>query len=122
MKIFQHKLFVFSAFLLALIITTDEGKTLGQQKPNSGTQPSANIYPDDVVKTYMDTCVEHASSVLSGSSATDMCACTITELEKKYSPEEFVEMANNLQGGETPDSLTQVATTCLTRIEKKSSQ
>ncbi len=120
MRIFKQKLFVLSAFLLALTITTDQSETLAQQKPNSRIQPSTNIYPDDVVKNYMDTCVANASSVLGEGSATDMCACTIAELEKKYSPEEFVEMANNLQSGEVPDSITEIATTCLTRIEKKS--
>jgi hypothetical protein len=97
------------------------GNTLAQQEPDSHSQPPANTYPDDVVKNYIDTCVANAGSVANEGSAFDMCACTIQELEKKYTFEEFSLIANKLDRGEAPDSLTEIARTCLATIEKKSS-
>jgi hypothetical protein len=121
MSIFKHKLSVASACLLALTIIYRVGNTVAQPEPDSRSQPPANTYPDDVVKNYIDTCVANAGSVANEGSAFDMCACTIQELEKKYTFEEFSLIANKLERGEAPDSLTEIARTCLATIEKKSS-
>ena len=121
MSMLKHKLSVLSALVLALPLTSIGGKALAQLQPDSSSQPPANIYPDDVVKNYINACVANASSVLDEASAADMCACTISELEKKYTLEEFAELANNLQNGEVPNNITEIAATCLARIEEKSS-
>ena len=71
-------------------------------------------YPSSVVGNYMDGCT--ASAQAEGSSAEEAykyCNCTIRELQKKYSLEEFLEFDRLMRMGEMPDELWIIILECI---------
>jgi len=109
-----NKLPLMSAYLLVVLtVAINGGNATGQPKSDrtSTTAPSSqhpsNTYPNEVVKRYVDSCVGNGMSVA-------ICTCTVRELQKTYSLQEFEKLGSNLQtGGAVPDNLTAIAMTCL---------
>lgn len=102
-----------ACLLVVLTMVINGGSATGQQNSDrrstraTSSQHPSNTYPNEVVKKYVDSCVGNGMSVA-------ICTCTVRELQKTYSLQEFERLGSNLQtGGEVPDNLTAIAMTCL---------
>lgn len=87
------------------------GSSVGQLPVSS---PTANVYPEAEVQSYMSNCVASATdSGAEAAQAQSYCSCTLERLQSKYSFEEFTAIVKRYeQSQEIPSELTEVVNYC----------
>jgi len=92
-------------------------KILGEASGGGGSEKAKDpatgggAYPAAVRDAYLKSCVGGASSM--GDKAKPYCSCTLKKIEAKYSLDEFVKLANKMQGGDLPDEFMSIVKSCL---------
>ena len=68
-------------------------------------------YPDGVRTAYLTNCERGAEGM--GKKAKSYCACTLNQIESKYTLDEFVDLASKMKGEELPQEFMTIVKSCL---------
>lgn len=88
--------------------------------PSSSAAPThlaQNTYSAELVKGYMDSCVNAASNAnITRELATSYCQCSIDRIQSTYTLEKFLELLQNATPGTLPPEIETIAAACFTNI------
>ena len=104
----MKKIFMVSVVVASLMFLGC-GKKGGDSSGGEGSGGAK--YPEGVRTAYLESCVGGAASM--GDKAKPYCTCTFNKIEKKYSLQEFVDLASKMQGGDLPDEFMTIVKSCL---------
>jgi hypothetical protein len=84
-------------------------------QPTQGTdttsQPTANVYPPEMVEAFMSTCAKQGN--VGGVSMQPICACSIKKIQNQYTLSEFMSIAAQMAETKKPrEQIVQIAVEC----------
>ncbi|MBD2081432.1 hypothetical protein [Leptolyngbya sp. FACHB-17] len=89
--------------------------------PQKAIAQNTTPYPAEAVEVFTKTCVEQGDSkTISSEAMRQICTCSIEELQKTYSFEQFTQIGNSIgQGKAAPEELNSIVQACVAEVMKK---